>query len=213
MYACVGGWCDLRSVTQATCSHMGGWCELRTVTQAMCTHVGGWCVLRNVTQATYTHVGGWCVLRTMTQATCTCVRHWWVLRNVTQTTCTHMGGWCVLRTGIATFSALSPTYLLGTSHLWITVNSSSGWGVTFITCPLVILCFLRQNNFIYSMKISHIQSMHFYHSLPLLPHIQPPLRLPLSLHSFLPTSWFFFLSLFSPKGILVVKEFPDMVEP
>lgn len=62
------------------------------------------------------------------------------------------------------------------------------------------------------MKISHIQSMYFYHNLPLLPHIQPSLHLPLSQHSFLPTSWVFF-SLFFPKGILIVTEFPDMVEP
>lgn len=162
MYACVGGWCDLRSVTQATCSHVGGWCELRTVTQATCTRVRGW----------------------------------WVLRNVTQTTCTHMGGWCVLRTGIATFSALSSTYSLGASHLWITGNSSSGWGVYNLSFGYFV--FLKQNNFIYSMKISHIQSMYFLSQPPsITPHPTPSASPPLPTQ--LSPNFLFFFLLFSPK--------------
>lgn len=176
MYACVGGWCDLRSVTQATCSHVGGWCELRTVTQATCTRVRGW----------------------------------WVLRNVTQTTCTHMGGWCVLRTGIATFSALSSTYSLGASHLWITGNSSSGWGVKFITCPLVILFFWNKIILFILWKFHTFSQCIFYHNLPQYYSTSNPLCISPSPNTAFSQLLGFF-SPFFPKGILIVTEFPDMV--
>lgn len=48
------------------------------------------------------------------------------------------------------------------------------------------------------MKISYIQTTYFYHNLSLLPHIQPPLHLPL-LPTQLSPNFLGFFSLFFPQ--------------